>query len=170
MAMATSLDYHGIQVLEVVDVDELHLDPDGWRAPIGAIRIDHQGTTVLLGVPVDDVGENLRLHRRPSRHPTGLTRDTDWVRRCSTDEQDLAAQHQALADLGVHDDRIYVDHGLTGANRDRPGLGKALAAVRAGDTLVVPKLDGLARSVPDARDIGDSLAQRGVALSRRLRL
>ncbi|MCP3992866.1 MAG: recombinase family protein, partial [Actinomycetia bacterium] len=57
------------------------------------------------------------------------------------------------------------DHGLTGANRDRPGLAQALAAVRSGDTLVVPKLDRLARSVPDARDIGDSLAKRGVALS-----
>jgi DNA invertase Pin-like site-specific DNA recombinase len=37
--------------------------------------------------------------------------------------------------------------------------------VRAGDTLVVPKLDRLARSVPDARDIGDSLVARGVRLS-----
>jgi DNA invertase Pin-like site-specific DNA recombinase len=37
--------------------------------------------------------------------------------------------------------------------------------VRAGDTLVVPKLDRLARSVPDARDIGDTLTRRGVALS-----
>jgi DNA invertase Pin-like site-specific DNA recombinase len=37
--------------------------------------------------------------------------------------------------------------------------------VRAGDTLVVPKLDRLARSVPDARDIADSLAARGIKLS-----
>ena len=37
--------------------------------------------------------------------------------------------------------------------------------MREGDTLVVPKLDRLARSVPDARDIGDSLAQRGIKLS-----
>jgi DNA invertase Pin-like site-specific DNA recombinase len=37
--------------------------------------------------------------------------------------------------------------------------------VREGDTLVVPKLDRLARSVPDARAIGDSLAARGVRLS-----
>jgi DNA invertase Pin-like site-specific DNA recombinase len=63
------------------------------------------------------------------------------------------------------EDRIYLDHGLTGTNRDRPGLDQALAAVRAGDTLVVPKLDRLARSVPDARDIGDSLVARGVKLS-----
>jgi len=53
----------------------------------------------------------------------------------------------------------------TSTNRRRPGLDQALAAVRAGDTLVVPKLDRLARSVPDARDIGDSLVARGVRLS-----
>jgi len=85
--------------------------------------------------------------------------------RCSTDEQDLTAQKQRLAELGVPDDRIYLDHGLTGTNRNRPGLDQALAATRAGDTLVVPKLDRLARSVPDARDIGDSLTARGVKLS-----
>ena len=33
---------------------------------------------------------------------------------CSTDRQDLAAQHQALLELGVAEDRIYTDHGLTG--------------------------------------------------------
>lgn len=85
--------------------------------------------------------------------------------RCSTDEQDLSAQRQQLRDLGVSEDRIYLDHGLTGTNRARPGLDQALAAVRAGDTLVVPKLDRLARSVPDARAIGDDLAARGIKLS-----
>ena len=34
--------------------------------------------------------------------------------RCSTDEQDLTAQREGLAALGVTPDRIYVDHGLTG--------------------------------------------------------
>src|SRR4029450_167139 len=70
-----------------------------------------------------------------------------------------------LLDLGVPENRIYVDKGLTGTNRQRPGLDQALAAVRAGDTRVVPKLDRLARSVPDARAIGDSLVARGVRLS-----
>ena len=60
--------------------------------------------------------------------------------RCSTDKQDLAAQQAALVELGVSPDRIYMDRGLTGTNRERPGLDQALAAVRAGDTLVVPKL------------------------------
>ncbi|MDX6308472.1 MAG: hypothetical protein QOI06_1518 [Nocardioidaceae bacterium] len=56
--------------------------------------------------------------------------------RCSTDQQDLTAQREGLSSLGVQADRIYVDHGLTGTNRERPGLREALAACRAGDTLV----------------------------------
>ncbi len=84
--------------------------------------------------------------------------------RCSTDKQDLAAQKDALLKLGVSADRIYTDHGFTGTNRARPGLDQALAAVRSGDTFVVPKLDRLARSVPDARAIGDDLSVRGVKL------
>jgi len=39
----------------------------------------------------------------------------------------------------VSAERTYVDHGLTGTNRERPGLREALAACRAGDTLVVTK-------------------------------
>jgi len=70
--------------------------------------------------------------------------------RCSTDQQDLTAQRDALSGLGVEADRIYVDHGLTGTNRQRPGLREALSACRAGDTLVVTKLDRLARSCPTA--------------------
>ncbi len=85
--------------------------------------------------------------------------------RCSTDRQDLAVQENALLELGVGEDRIYTDRGLTGTNRQRPGLDQALAAVRSGDTLVVPKLDRLARSVPDARAIADELAARGVKLA-----
>ena len=85
--------------------------------------------------------------------------------RVSTDEQDLTAQREALAALGVDAPRIYVDHGLTGTNRDRPGLREALAACRDGDTLVVTKLDRLARSLPDARNIIDELTRRHVKLS-----
>lgn len=85
--------------------------------------------------------------------------------RCSTDKQDLTAQQEALIKLGVSPERIYIDKGLTGANRQRPGLDQALAAVRQGDTLVVPKLDRLARSVPDAREIADTLQARGVKLA-----
>jgi DNA invertase Pin-like site-specific DNA recombinase len=85
--------------------------------------------------------------------------------RVSTEEQDLTAQRDGLGALGVEPSRIYVDHGLTGTNRDRPGLREALAACRAGDTLVVTKLDRLARSLPDARAIAEDLTKRKVRLS-----
>jgi len=85
--------------------------------------------------------------------------------RVSTDEQDLTAQRDGLAALGVTPGRIYMDHGLTGTTRERPGLREALAACREGDTLVVTKLDRLARSLPDARAIADELTVRQVRLS-----
>ena len=95
----------------------------------------------------------------------GMTTTLIGYARCSTDKQDLAAQQAALEKLGVAPERIYTDRGLTGTNRARPGLNQALAAVRTGDTLVVPKLDRLARSVPDARTIADALVARGVKLA-----
>ncbi len=79
-----------------------------------------------------------------------MTATINGYARCSTDKQDVEAQRQTLLGLGVARERIYLDRGLTGTNRRRPGLDQALAAVRSGDTLVVPKLDRLARSVPDA--------------------
>jgi DNA invertase Pin-like site-specific DNA recombinase len=102
---------------------------------------------------------------RPLKRAILMPKTLIGYARCSTDKQDLSAQRAALAELGVTADRIYVDHGLTGTSRARPGLNQALAAVRKGDTLIVPKLDRLARSVPDARSIADELAVRGVTLA-----
>lgn len=85
--------------------------------------------------------------------------------RVSTNDQDLTAQKNALAALGVSPEKTFADQGLTGANRARPGLREALAACRDGDTLVVTKLDRLARSLRDAKDIVDELTRREVKLS-----
>lgn len=118
-----------------------------------------------------------RARRRPDRPVrieiplTGVIRNTLRVginigyARVSTEAQELTAQRNGLIALDVDRDRIYVDHGLTGINRARPGLREALAACRAGDTLVVTKLDRLARSLPDARDIVDELTTRQVKLN-----
>ena len=103
--------------------------------------------------------------RDPIRTLPPMTATLIGYARCSTDRQDLAAQRQALLELGVAEDRSYTDHGLTGTIRTRPGLDPALAAVRQGDTLVVPKLDRLARSVPNARAIADQLRERSVKLA-----
>jgi Resolvase, N terminal domain len=55
--------------------------------------------------------------------------------RCSTDQQDLTAQRDGLAALGVAVNRVYVDHGLTGTNGERPGLREALAACHPSDAI-----------------------------------
>ncbi len=99
------------------------------------------------------------------RHTVAVSELKIGYARVSTDEQDLTAERNALAALGVAADRIYVDQGLTGTNRERPGLRQALAACRGGDTLVVAKLDRLARSLPDARAIAEELTARSVKLN-----
>lgn len=48
--------------------------------------------------------------------------------RVSTDKQDAQAQRDALLAAGVPAERIYVDVGLTGSNRERPALHEALPA------------------------------------------
>ena len=60
---------------------------------------------------------------------TGLT---IGYARVSTVGRDLTAQRDGLLALGVDPERVYVDHGLTGASRVRPGLREALVACRAG--------------------------------------
>ena len=84
--------------------------------------------------------------------------------RVSTFEQDITVQRVQLQNLGVERSRIYIDHGYTGRNLERPGLAAALAACRADDILIVTKLDRLARSLPDANNIAQRLAREGVAL------
>ncbi len=115
-------------------------------------------------------GTEIIAQAAPYPYTSLMTATLIGYARCSTDRQDLAALRQALLELGVAEDRIYADHGLTGTTRARPGLDQALAAVRQGDALVVPKLDRSARSVPNARAIANQLRERGVklALSRTL--
>jgi DNA invertase Pin-like site-specific DNA recombinase len=60
---------------------------------------------------------------------------------------------------------VFTDKGLTGTKRDRPGLRAVLAACWPGDTLVVTKLDRLARSLRDATDIAEELIAKGVRLN-----
>jgi len=83
--------------------------------------------------------------------------------RVSTSGQDVAAQRDGLKALGVDDDHVHVDHGLSGPTRARPGHREALAACRAGDVLVVTKLICLARWLRDATDIADEVTKKGVA-------
>ena len=80
--------------------------------------------------------------------------------RVSTTDQDVALQRDALEAIGV--ERIYEDHGVSGAKTERPGLNEALAYLREGDTLVVWKLDRLGRSMTHLLQTVTELEGRGV--------
>ena len=66
--------------------------------------------------------------------------------RVSTSDQNLNLQKDALLKIGC--EKIYEDE-ISGTTKQRPGLDKTLEILRAGDTLVVWKLDRLGRSVKD---------------------
>jgi DNA invertase Pin-like site-specific DNA recombinase len=79
--------------------------------------------------------------------------------RVSTADQNPDLQVDELTAAGCH--RIFVEH-TSGARAERPQLAQALGHLRSGDTLVVWRLDRLARSLRDLIDIVTTLEQRGV--------
>jgi DNA invertase Pin-like site-specific DNA recombinase len=87
-----------------------------------------------------------------------------YARVSTRDKQDPIHQTNALKAMGIAEDRIYVDHGYTGTNTKRPRLGEAMAALREGDTLVVTKLDRLARSIQDAHRLAEEITEKGAKL------
>jgi hypothetical protein len=60
----------------------------------------------------------------PIREHWADVRPHDRYARVSTVEQDLTVQREGLQTLGVDPERIYVDHGLTGATELDPASGK----------------------------------------------
>src|SRR6516164_1604245 len=80
--------------------------------------------------------------------------------RVSTDGQSLQSQTEALH--SAHCERIFAEK-LSGAYSDRPQLARALAALAQGDTLVVVKLDRLARSTRDLLNTLDTIGKIGAS-------
>jgi DNA invertase Pin-like site-specific DNA recombinase len=78
--------------------------------------------------------------------------------RVSTDGQTLASQEAALTAAGCA--KIYAEK-VSGVVTDRKALGKALAALQEGDTLVVTRLDRLARSTRDLLNTLDAVGKKG---------
>ena len=81
--------------------------------------------------------------------------------RISTDDQNLALQHDALTAAGCEKSART---GSSGARAERPGLTLALEVARAGDTLIVWRLDRLGRSLKDLIALAERLEQRKVGL------
>lgn len=81
--------------------------------------------------------------------------------RVSTQDQNFDLQIDDLKKEGVLEENIYKDK-LSGSKKDRPGLNQCLKSLKAGDTLVVWKLDRLGRSLQDLIQIVQGLKKRGV--------
>jgi len=79
--------------------------------------------------------------------------------RVSTDDQNLDLQSDALTQAGC--EQIYTDR-VSGTKAERKGLTEALSYLRAGDTLVVWRLDRLGRSLRHLIDTVTALQERGV--------
>jgi len=79
--------------------------------------------------------------------------------RVSTEDQRLDLQLEALKKVC---DRVVEDHGASGATSKRPGLVSLLRSLRAGDTLIVWRLDRLGRALRDLIEIVEKLARRRV--------
>lgn len=82
--------------------------------------------------------------------------------RVSTTDQDLTLQEEALKAAGCD---LVVSEKVTGTSREgRQELERLLQFIREGDTLVVTRIDRLARSIGDLQDIVRGLKARGVSL------
>jgi DNA invertase Pin-like site-specific DNA recombinase len=79
--------------------------------------------------------------------------------RILTIDQSLALQQDALTAAGCN--RIFTDT-ASGSRTDRPGLAEALNFARAGDTIVVWRLDRLGRSLAHLIETVRGLQERGV--------
>jgi len=77
--------------------------------------------------------------------------------RVSTDGQSVDAQQSALTAAGA--ERVFAEK-VSGAVTDRKALAKAIAALNAGDVLLVTRLDRLARSTRDLLNILATVADR----------
>ena len=79
--------------------------------------------------------------------------------RVSTLDQTLALQQDALTAADC--EQLYTDT-VSGSVTERPGLTQALSHLRAGDTLVVWRLDRLGRSLPHLIETVSQLQQQGI--------
>lgn len=84
--------------------------------------------------------------------------------RVSTVGQDLAAQVELLKEYGVSEKDIYKEKVTGTSTAQRTELDSLLRHVRAGDEVIVSKIDRLARSITDLNKIVELLADKGVSI------
>ena len=80
--------------------------------------------------------------------------------RVSTIGQTLAAQEATLHEAGAA--KVFKEK-ISGARADRPQLAKLMSALKAGDTVIVTKLDRLGRSTRELLDLIERISAAGAS-------
>src|SRR5690606_41052925 len=94
----------------------------------------------------------------PTRRSSDMNQRIGYAR-VSTDDQHLDLQRDALQQAGCG---VIYEEATSGKNAARPALEQCRKALRAGDTLVVWRLDRLGRSLTDLVQIVTDLEQRSI--------
>jgi DNA invertase Pin-like site-specific DNA recombinase len=81
--------------------------------------------------------------------------------RVSTNEQDTSIQIEQLQKAGCH--RVFQEK-ASGTSQNRAKLNELLDFIREGDTLVITRIDRLARSLRDLQNIVHDLKQKGIGI------
>jgi DNA invertase Pin-like site-specific DNA recombinase len=129
------------------------------KKPQETFTNDRLSVSSVFGKPPQTHSQALRMaadtQNRASRRPQGRL---IGYARVSTDEQATEAQEMELRAAGC--ETIVQEHG-SGASRARPALAKLVREIAAGDTLVVVRLDRLARSVSHLLEVIEDLTAKG---------
>lgn len=103
--------------------------------------------------------------RKIPKPPTPEPDNTPYLigyARVSTLEQRLDLQLDALRAAGVKEDNLHVEK-VSATSRKRPALDLAIMDLRPGDTLVVWRLDRIARNMKDLYDRLDKVKEAGAS-------
>ena len=109
----------------------------------------------------DPPSPTVRLTGKKTTLPQAGTGSLIGYARVSTDDQDCAAQVWELRKAGCAE--IIQEYG-SGADKQRPALARILGTIGAGDTLVIVRLDRLARSLMHLMELIELLTRRGAGL------
>jgi DNA invertase Pin-like site-specific DNA recombinase len=105
-----------------------------------------------------------RLHFVTQTH-VKVTAFVGYARVSKADgSQVIDLQHDALVKAGVDPEHHLYTDAASGKRDDRPGLDACIKALRAGDTLVVWKLDRLGRDLRHLVNLVGDLTKRGIGL------
>lgn len=152
------------QILALPGVESLEREPDGW-----CCHLAYGWTTDALGGGGTIIDTNLATIRsfvqgayqlEQQESATSGPRKLGYGR-VSTEQQSEAQQQAQLTAAGCSS--IYSEQ-ISSGRKDRPQLAAVLAELQPGDTLVITKLDRLARSLQELLNIAADLESRGINL------